>query len=85
VKVLFHENRNKVIEGVLPAIATCQGGVLRSHIESHAPGRLEEITEAAPPACGKHPQHHQDIGARHQVPLIIRNETSYAQLGQGTR
>ncbi len=28
------------------AIATCQGGVLRSHIESHAPDRLEEITEA---------------------------------------
>jgi hypothetical protein len=28
------------------AIATCQGGVLRSHIESHAPGRLEEITDA---------------------------------------
>jgi SAM-dependent methyltransferase len=28
------------------AIATCQGGVLRSHIESHAPGRLEEVTEA---------------------------------------
>jgi hypothetical protein len=27
------------------AIATCQGGVLRGHIESHAPGRLEEITE----------------------------------------
>jgi SAM-dependent methyltransferase len=28
------------------AIATCQGGVLRGHIELHAPGRLEEITEA---------------------------------------
>ena len=24
-------------------------------------------------------------GARHRIPLIIRNETSYAQLGQGTR
>jgi hypothetical protein len=28
------------------AIATCQGGLLRSHIEAHASDRLEEITEA---------------------------------------
>jgi hypothetical protein len=35
------------------AIATCQGGVLRSHIESHAPGRLEEITEAVAAALAE--------------------------------
>jgi SAM-dependent methyltransferase len=35
------------------AIATCQGGVLRSHIESHAPGRLEEITDAVAAALAK--------------------------------
>ena len=36
-----------------------------------------------PPACGKHPQHHQDIGASSRyrarairIPLIIRNETA---------
>lgn len=35
------------------AIATCQGGVLRSHIESHAPGRLEEITGAVAAALAE--------------------------------
>jgi SAM-dependent methyltransferase len=35
------------------AIATCQGGVLRSHIESHAPDRLEEITEAVAAALAE--------------------------------
>ena len=35
------------------AIATCQGGVLRSHIESHAPDRLEEITEAVATALAE--------------------------------
>jgi len=28
------------------AIANCHGGMLRTHIEQHAPGRLEEITNA---------------------------------------
>jgi len=35
------------------AIATCQGGVLRGHIESHAPDRLEEITEAVAAALAE--------------------------------
>jgi SAM-dependent methyltransferase len=35
------------------AIATCQGGVLRSHIESHAPGRLEEITDTVAAALAE--------------------------------
>jgi SAM-dependent methyltransferase len=35
------------------AIATCQGGVLRSHIEAHAPDRLEEITEAVATALAE--------------------------------
>ena len=35
------------------AIATCQGGVLRSHIESHAPDRLEELTEAVAAALAE--------------------------------
>ena len=35
------------------AIATCQGGVLRSHIESHAPDRLEEITGAVAAALAE--------------------------------
>jgi hypothetical protein len=35
------------------AISTCQGGVLRSHIEAHAPDRLEEITEAVAAALGE--------------------------------
>jgi SAM-dependent methyltransferase len=29
------------------AIATCHGGLLRSHIDAHAPHRLDEITDAA--------------------------------------
>ena len=35
------------------AIATCQGGVLRSHIESHAPDRFEEITGAVAAALAE--------------------------------
>jgi SAM-dependent methyltransferase len=35
------------------AIATCQGGVLRSHVESHAPDRLEEITEVVAAALAE--------------------------------
>jgi hypothetical protein len=35
------------------AIATCQGGVLSSHIESLAPGHLEEITDAVAAALVK--------------------------------
>jgi SAM-dependent methyltransferase len=35
------------------AIATCQGGVLRSHIECHAPDRLEEITAAVATALAE--------------------------------
>jgi SAM-dependent methyltransferase len=29
------------------AIACCHGGLLRAHIDTHAPGRLEQITDAA--------------------------------------
>jgi hypothetical protein len=35
------------------AMATCQGGVLRSHIESHAPDRLQEITEVVAAALAE--------------------------------
>jgi hypothetical protein len=30
------------------AIANCHGGILRTHIEQHAPGRLEEIPTRSP-------------------------------------
>jgi ubiquinone/menaquinone biosynthesis C-methylase UbiE len=35
------------------AIANCHGGILRSHIEQHAPGRLEEITNAVADALAE--------------------------------
>ena len=35
------------------AIATCHGSMLRSHIESHAPDRLEEITNAVTTAVAE--------------------------------
>ena len=28
------------------AISCCHGGLLRAHIDTHAPGRLEQITDA---------------------------------------
>src|SRR5215472_294447 len=35
------------------AIANCHGGILRTHIEQHAPGRLEEITNAVADALAE--------------------------------
>ena len=35
------------------AIANCHGGILRTHTERHAPGRLEEITNAVADALAE--------------------------------
>jgi len=35
------------------AIANCHGGILRTHIDQHAPDRLEEITNAVADALAE--------------------------------
>jgi SAM-dependent methyltransferase len=47
------QERSRTSSSKDAAIATCHGGVLRTHIESHAPECLEEITDAVADALTK--------------------------------